>query len=65
MKVYLLNRVENIVAKGDIAYFEQCFLLQQFFQKSSAAEASEIIYMLERVKFFSRMVYVNVHCYNI
>ena len=35
MTVYLLNRVENIVANGVIAHHEpQCF------QKSSAAEAS-------------------------
>ena len=32
MKTYLLNRVENIVAKGEIALWPQCF------QKLSAAE---------------------------
>ena len=33
MKVLLLNRVKNIVAKGEIACFEQFFLLPQGFQK--------------------------------
>ena len=38
----LLKRVENIVPKGVIAHHEQCLLLSQCFQKSSAAEASDI-----------------------
>ena len=38
MGVKLLNRVENIVANGEIAHNEQCLLLTQCFQKSSAAE---------------------------
>ena len=45
----LSNEVENIVASGEIARFEQFFLLQQYFQKSSAAEASESICMWERI----------------
>ena len=43
MKVKLLNRIENIVANGEIAH-EISFLVQ-YFQKSSAAEASESVYM--------------------
>ena len=38
------------MAKGEIACFEQFLLLSQCFQKSSAAEASESVDMLERVK---------------
>ena len=49
MRVYLLKKIENIVAKGEIGNFEQFLLLTQCFQKSSAAEASETIYMWERV----------------
>ena len=41
----LLNTVENIVAKGEINRFEQFLLMSQCFQKPSAAEASEIVYM--------------------
>ena len=43
-----MKKVENIVSKGEIARFEQ-FLLSQCFQKSSAAKASESIYIRERV----------------
>ena len=39
IEVLLLERVENIVAKGEIALLSECFL------KSSAAEASESVYM--------------------
>ena len=45
-----MNRVENIVAKGEIAHHVQFFLLPQRFQKSSPAEASESVDMWERVK---------------
>ena len=45
-----MNEVENIVAKGEIAHYEQFLLLQHCFQKSSAAEASESVYMSERDK---------------
>ena len=38
MKTLLLNRVENIVAKGEIAHYEQFLLLLQCLQKSSAEE---------------------------
>ena len=37
MKVRFLNRVEIIVAKVEIAHYEQFFLLQQCFQKASTA----------------------------
>ena len=40
MKEQLLNKVENIVAKGKIAYYEQYLLLPQCFQKLSAAKQS-------------------------
>ena len=49
MKVKLLKKVENVVANGEIAQFEQFFLLSQCLQKSSSAEASESVYMRERV----------------
>ena len=49
MKVYLLNRVKNIVANGEIAHYKQFHHLPQYFQKSSAAEASERVYRWERV----------------
>ena len=44
-----MKRVENTVAKGEIAHHEQFLLLPQLLQKSSAAEASERGYMWERV----------------
>ena len=34
MKVQLLNRVENMVTKGEIACFEQFFLLSPCFQEA-------------------------------
>ena len=40
MKVQLLKGVENIVAKEEIAHYEQFLLLPHCFQKSSAANAS-------------------------
>ena len=36
--------------KGEIANFEQFFLLSHCFQKSSAAKASKCVYRWERVK---------------
>ena len=41
MKVILLNTVENILAKGENAHFEQPLLLMLCFKKLSAAEALE------------------------
>ena len=43
--------MKNIVAKGEIAHYEQFLLLPQCFQKTSAAEAPETICMWERVNF--------------
>ena len=43
-------KVENIVAKGEIACFEQfLFLSLDVFKKLCAAEASKSVYMRERV----------------
>ena len=41
MNEQVLNKDENIVAKGEIAHHEQFHLLPQCFQKPSAVEASE------------------------
>ena len=49
MKDYLLNAVENVVAKGEIACFDQFFLLLQCFQESSAADVSKCVCRWERV----------------
>ena len=48
--IWLLKRVEIIVAKGEIAHYEQFILLPQWFQKWSPAEASESVYIWEWVK---------------
>ena len=44
------KKVENIVAKGEIANLEQFLLSPWCFQKLSAAKSSESICMGERVK---------------
>ena len=49
LKVKLMNRVENISTNGEIAHHEQFHPLPKCFQRSSAAEASESVYMMERV----------------
>ena len=46
----MLNKVENIVAKAEIAHHEQFHLWPQRFQKSSAAIASECVCRRENVK---------------
>ena len=38
-----------LVTEGEFAYFEQYLLLSHVFQKSSAAEVSELVYMWERI----------------
>ena len=43
---------KNIVAKGEIARFEQFLPLSLCFQNPSAAEASESVYMRESLKHF-------------
>ena len=45
-----MKKVENFVAKCEIVGFEQFLRLAQCFQKSSAAEASESVYIREMVK---------------
>ena len=50
MKGQLLNKVDNIVAKGETDNFEQFILLPQCFQKSSALEVHISVCMWERVK---------------
>ena len=50
---------ENILAKAEIARFEQFHLLSQYFQKYSAAEASESVYMWERVNSDARQRFNN------
>ena len=46
--ILILNKVENIVAKGEIANHEHLLLVTQCFQKSSAVEASESICMRKK-----------------
>ena len=41
------KKVEKTVIKGEIAHLEQFLLLPQCFWKTSAAEASENVYMRE------------------
>ena len=45
----MLKRIQNIVTKGEIAHHKQLFILAQCFQKSSAADASESVCIMERV----------------
>ena len=45
MKVYLLNGVENIVIKEEIAHQEQFHLLSQCFEMSTAVVASKDVYV--------------------
>ena len=49
MWVYLLKKFKNILAKEEIACFEQFLLLSKCFQKSSAAEASESLCKWEKL----------------
>ena len=45
-------KVENIVAKGEIAHFEQFLLCHYVLKKLSAAEASESVYYEEKGVYF-------------
>ena len=45
----MVNKVENIEAKGEIAHHEQIQVWPQYFQKSSAAIASKWVFSWERV----------------
>ena len=50
MNVLLLNKSwKNIVEKGEIAHDEQFLIFPEYFQKSSAVEASESFCMWEKV----------------
>ena len=49
MKVVLLKRIENIVAKEEIAIYEQFLLFPQCFENWFAARALESVYKWERV----------------
>ena len=60
MTVHLLEEIEIIVAKGEIACFEQFLLLSQCFQK-----LSESVYMRERVKaYFIKEIIVADNLWN-
>ena len=47
------------MAKGEIARFEQCFLLSPRFQKSSAADESKCVYMWERVNYINQFIHTS------
>ena len=49
----MYNTVENIVPKEEISHYEQLLLMSQWFQKSTAAEASESVGLWEKVNPFS------------
>ena len=49
-----MNRIKYIVAKGENALYEQCVLLPQHFQQSSAAVASVCGKGLLHMKLFVR-----------
>ena len=46
----MLEKVKNIVAKGDIAYYQQYLLLSQCFQKLSATYLSKCVCKWDRAK---------------
>ena len=50
MKEKLTKIIDNIVGKGEIAYYEQFQLLTQCFQKLSVAKASFVVSFTDRVK---------------
>ena len=57
ISIYMkVDKVDNHVAKGEIACFEQFLLLTHCFQKFSAAEASESVCRWERVKWLNSVV---------
>ena len=56
-----MENLKNFVAKGEIACFEQLLLLSQYFQKSSAVEASESVYILESVKTQHKVQTLNIN----
>ena len=54
----IVKKVENIVAKGEIAHHEQFHLWPQCFQKSSAAISSKCVCRWERV--YSKIILVYI-----
>ena len=50
MAIQLIDLVENIVGKGEIASNEQLLLFQQCFQKLSVVDASKLVSMEHTVK---------------
>ena len=51
MKVYILNIVDNIVAKVEIVHDEHFLLWLKCFKKVNAAEASVIVCIRENVRY--------------
>ena len=51
MKEELSNEVENIVAKGEIARYEQFLFLPKCFQELSSVDASQYVDMWEMDQF--------------
>ena len=49
MKIKLLNKIENIEEKREIAHHDQFLLLPKCFQNMSATDASKCACMCERV----------------
>ena len=56
MDINLRQIVENIVAKGEIARSEQFLLLSLLFSNSRLLQASQNIYIRERVNWISRAI---------
>ena len=46
-----MSTVENILAKGEIARFEEFLILSHCFQILSADEVSKCVYKWERINF--------------
>ena len=67
MKEKLLNKVWNIIAKGEMAEYEQFLFLPQCLQESYAAELPKSIYRLEMVKQIAKIkmnaFHNNIYCF--
>ena len=48
MKEYKLNKIKNILAKGEIDQYEQFHLLPQCIQKLFSADASKSVNIIEK-----------------
>ena len=55
----IIEQIENMMTKGEIARFEQFLLLSQFFQKSSAIDSSKSVDMRKRVISVYKLTCVN------